>query len=272
MWGIRWEWAMGQQNELRASQVVSLVRLIADAAEVPRGKRAAFVLSGVRKIIGAVTAGSVTDRDFAPGARGDFAAVTLDGWDETATGAVRSAGLAGSAFHPGVRALMHACPMQPGALMTCTRAMLVDDRTWYASPYVQEYVLATQLGDGIFSSLRSSPPSVLQGLGFYRARGDRRFSEADRALVEMFHGQCASLLWPAPRTVAEIKRSRLPPRQQATLALLLEGLTDKDIAARLSISPLTVNQYNKAIFRRFGVQSRAALLAKFVSATLAEGP
>jgi DNA-binding CsgD family transcriptional regulator len=66
--------------------------------------------------------------------------------------------------------------------------------------------------------------------------------------------------------------SGLAPRQRATLALLLQGCSDKEIAARLSISRFTVNQYNKAIFRNFAVQSRAALLAKLLGAKGTQGP
>jgi DNA-binding CsgD family transcriptional regulator len=57
----------------------------------------------------------------------------------------------------------------------------------------------------------------------------------------------------------------LPPRQSQTLDLLLAGLGDKEIADRLGISPHTVNHYTKAIYRRFGVRSRATLIARHVS-------
>jgi DNA-binding CsgD family transcriptional regulator len=58
----------------------------------------------------------------------------------------------------------------------------------------------------------------------------------------------------------------LRPRERDTLALLLEGKCDKEIAERLAISPLTVNQYNKSIFRHFEVRSRSSLLAKLLGA------
>lgn len=57
---------------------------------------------------------------------------------------------------------------------------------------------------------------------------------------------------------------RLTPRERQTLQLLLHGMADKDIAARLGISRFTVNQYTKAIYRCFEVQSRPALLAKLL--------
>jgi len=41
------------------------VRLVAEAGELPQEGRAGFALAGLRRIVGAVTAGSVTDCDFA---------------------------------------------------------------------------------------------------------------------------------------------------------------------------------------------------------------
>ena len=46
---------------------------------------------------------------------------------------------------------------------------------------------------------------------------------------------------PGRRAIAGEGRT-LSPREQQTLALLVTGLTDKEIASRLGISPHTVNQ------------------------------
>jgi DNA-binding CsgD family transcriptional regulator len=48
------------------------------------------------------------------------------------------------------------------------------------------------------------------------------------------------------------------------LRALLEGDGDKQIARRLGLTRYTVNQYVKSLFRHFGVQSRAELLARWV--------
>ncbi len=61
-------------------------------------------------------------------------------------------------------------------------------------------------------------------------------------------------------------QANLPPREQQTLELLLAGLPAKQIADRLGISVHTATQYTKSIFRRFGVGSRAALLALLLEA------
>jgi DNA-binding CsgD family transcriptional regulator len=56
----------------------------------------------------------------------------------------------------------------------------------------------------------------------------------------------------------------LPPRVRDVLRCLLEGDSDKQVAARLSISRYTVNQHVKAIFRHFRVTTRPELLARWV--------
>lgn len=54
----------------------------------------------------------------------------------------------------------------------------------------------------------------------------------------------------------------LPPRQREVLAALCTGKSEKEIASALHLSPHTVHGHIKALYRRCGVQSRAALVAR----------
>lgn len=58
--------------------------------------------------------------------------------------------------------------------------------------------------------------------------------------------------------------SRLSPRQRQTLAHLLNGDSEKQIAAKLALSRHTVHVYVKELYRHFGASSRAELLARWV--------
>ena len=52
----------------------------------------------------------------------------------------------------------------------------------------------------------------------------------------------------------------LSPRLQQTPACLLDGDSEKQLAARLGLSRATIHQYVTALYRYFGVTSRAHLL------------
>jgi DNA-binding CsgD family transcriptional regulator len=52
------------------------------------------------------------------------------------------------------------------------------------------------------------------------------------------------------------------PREQTVLERLLEGMSSKEIALALGVSPHTVNDHLKAVHRKFGVSSRTELVAR----------
>ena len=65
---------------------------------------------------------------------------------------------------------------------------------------------------------------------------------------------------------------RLSPRHLQTLQGLLEGDSEKQIARRLGVSPHTVHDYVKIVYRRYRVSSRGELLARFVGRTAPRTP
>ncbi|MGH2820433.1 MAG: response regulator transcription factor [Actinomycetota bacterium] len=69
----------------------------------------------------------------------------------------------------------------------------------------------------------------------------------------------ASALVPesAPRQEASI-RSRLTPREQEVMSLVVTGLAGKQVAKRLGISPKTVEQHKTRIFAKLGVPNQTA--------------
>jgi DNA-binding NarL/FixJ family response regulator len=81
--------------------------------------------------------------------------------------------------------------------------------------------------------------------------------------VHLFHEELGRLiglvLVPAGDPYSPTK---LPPRVRQTLACLLEGDSQKEVAARLGLSWETVHQYVKALYRHYRVASRAELLAR----------
>ena len=62
-------------------------------------------------------------------------------------------------------------------------------------------------------------------------------------------------------TTIEPSSGKLSPRLRQTLACLLDGDSEKQLAARVGLSQATAHQYVTALYRYFGVRSRAQLLA-----------
>lgn len=54
----------------------------------------------------------------------------------------------------------------------------------------------------------------------------------------------------------------LTPREQLTVRLLFEGLTSKEIAGRMKISPNTVKAFLRLVMVKMGVSTRSGILGK----------
>lgn len=71
----------------------------------------------------------------------------------------------------------------------------------------------------------------------------------------------AAVVRPDPPAPATRVASGVSPRQQDVLELLMQGLPNKLIAARLDIAEATVKMHVTALLRAHGAQSRAELIA-----------
>jgi DNA-binding CsgD family transcriptional regulator len=66
--------------------------------------------------------------------------------------------------------------------------------------------------------------------------------------------------------VPEQVTSGLPPRQAQVLTGLVAGHSEKEIASQLGLSPHTVHDHVKALYRRFHASGRADLVARALTA------
>ncbi|MGF1679155.1 MAG: helix-turn-helix transcriptional regulator [Candidatus Methylacidiphilales bacterium] len=102
-------------------------------------------------------------------------------------------------------------------------------------------------------------------VGIYRRSQAPAFTERECRIahivlseVTWLHGQG----WPEDRGVTV---PQLSPRQRNVLNWLIMGYDRKKIADLMGISPNTVAGYTKEIYRHFGVNTQAALQARFFS-------
>lgn len=160
--------------------------------------------------------------------------------------------------------VVHALRYIPGSLVVRTRAELVTDSKWYRSRTFNEYLKPVHFDNQLMSVCEVSTDHAVSVLSLHRALGDRDFSERERRLVRFFHGELGRLIGTVLVSVFDPDPLHLPRRQRETLACLLEGDSEKQVATRLGVSHATAHQYVTSLYRRFAVRSRAELLAYFL--------
>jgi len=109
--------------------------------------------------------------------------------------------------------------------------------------------------DATLMSLARPSEGEFRLLVFKRAWGARAFDDEDCALVDLFRAEFEPLF-------TAVRDPELSPRERGVLALLMDGLPEKQIAAQLAISVHTAHTYIKAVYRKLGVRSRAQLMAR----------
>jgi DNA-binding CsgD family transcriptional regulator len=158
---------------------------------------------------------------------------------------------------PIFRALQHL----PGRHVTRTRRQLVSDVTWYRSATWNDYHRPIKIDDQLTSVYQVSGGGVVNVIALHHAQGERDFSSRQQRVLSFFHAELGGLIGRSLVSAAESRPDTLSPRLRQTLACLLEGDSEKQVASRLGLSQATTHEYVTALYRHFGVQSRAQLMA-----------
>jgi len=69
---------------------------------------------------------------------------------------------------------------------------------------------------------------------------------------------------PTSKRGVEQKDQTLSPRQEQVLNVLKAGMTERQAARALGVSPHTLHSHVKAVYERLGVRSRAQLLSLWI--------
>lgn len=120
------------------------------------------------------------------------------------------------------------------------------------------------IDDYVFSIRRLPIPGTVGTVWVHRAVGDPGFTPRERRLLSFVHDQLVPLVGGALASGQEPGLSGLPPRPRQVLGLLLEGLSEQEIADDLGLSKATVHEHGTRVYRHFEVSSRGELLARFV--------
>lgn len=253
---------MFQWTEGEVRQVVRLVsRSVRDASEAT-GTRRSTLMAGVAKALGA-SAWQIHMGRLAPTADGPRLLWTIDECvDED----------------------MRGCDMPS---LTDRYSHAIDKLSNTARHHeevavemvTQQYKCAGGSSHDALTCLTMAADGLCKGFEFIKRCGAKPFSVRDQALLRVLSKELHSGSKP-PAKIARhsqtgsqaVDDSRfqpsfasefadLPRRQREVLAKLLLGLNAKEIAHELGLSPYTVNDYIKALYRRYQVSSRGELMA-----------
>ena len=132
---------------------------------------------------------------------------------------------------------------------------------WHESLFYNEFVRPAHLDDW-FHAHHLSPFGQVFWVSANRALGDDPFTERQRRILKILFGEIVKELGNKLSQLDAPSVTTLSLRLQQVLYFLLEGYSEKQVASRLEISPHTVHQYVKDLYRRFQATSRGELLAR----------
>ncbi len=136
---------------------------------------------------------------------------------------------------------------------------------WYQE-YARRLVAEAALADGW-----GDPVEWLTGaLDFFDRSGDARVASACRALLRGAGAPVPRQRRAAARVPAGFEGLGLTPRETEVIVLLGQALPTRDIAARLFLSPKTVERHVANLAAKVGVRGRAELIA-FAASRISRG-
>jgi len=162
---------------------------------------------------------------------------------------------------PGGDPIFRALRNLRGRHLVCTRRDVVADAAWYGSAAWNDYRRPVYIDDQLTSVYQVSERGAVSVIALIRARNERPFSPRQQRVLTFFHTELGPLIGKSLVSDAEPRADTLSPRLRQTLACLLDGDSEKQIASRLRLSQATTHEYVTALYRHFGVRSRAQLMA-----------
>jgi DNA-binding CsgD family transcriptional regulator len=146
----------------------------------------------------------------------------------------------------------------------CAFRQHLNDREWRRSALYREYFAATHLDDAMFTARPVSGQGQPIWIALCRAQRERHFDDRACEFLRLFHQEIASLVGAVLAPVGEPSPADLPPRLRQTLTCLLQGDSEKQVAARLDVSRATLHNYVTSLYHRLQVAGRGELAARFL--------
>lgn len=151
-----------------------------------------------------------------------------------------------------------------GEHFTRRRHELVSDAEWYSNDHYKRYREPMGVDEYIYS-IRPLEGGMLSGVGFHRNTGRPAFDERHSLIAHIIFTSADAL------HTMDLPDSNgsdvldLPPRVRTTFGLLTEGMSRKQIANHLGVSPNTIAEYSSRIYKHFRVSGQRELMLRFRS-------
>jgi DNA-binding CsgD family transcriptional regulator len=144
------------------------------------------------------------------------------------------------------------------------RSTVIDDATWRRTWLYQDGLRPLGVEDRLVGA-----HGVTRWAESYfaldRSRTDRPFDDRARDVLALFLSGCPAFHREQLLVRGLLDASKkLSPREQTVLQLLLTHRSEAEIADALGLSFHTTHQYVVSVYRKFGVQGRAALAARWL--------
>jgi len=242
------------------SRVFRLVQEVCDRWDEPRAWRECL-LNGACALLGGRMATMLADCGGARGHFGQFAPVAVVGAPEryrqelmqfTSQWQSRSYAEAADS-NPGFKAVRERMVSQRWA--TVSRSELVKDGA----------CLPTDDSDDFLISVRGVDlPKRIEIINIFRPCSAEPASDREVALLKLLHDEIAPLVGVRLATEDHLCREGLSKRLRETLSLLMQGKSEKEVAAAMNLGSRTVHDYVTTLYEHFRVCSRSELLAYFI--------
>lgn len=250
---------MAQDSKDSVADFKSVLRLVAEAAELwydPNLQRR-YTLESLCKALKAKAAVLFVFGDCLVDGETACTSVQQVGLEEAQERRIRDYLRSGKPADPALPKLMDLIAQ----VVVQRRRDLVSDSKWYESDYYKVFRQGIELDDTLYAKI--SVPGKLLCIAMLRGVGEPAFEERERHMMDLALSQMS---WPFQPEDAptDPRLEALQPRLRKVMQHLLQGDSEKQVAAKLGLSKHTVHEYVKMLYQQLGVNSRGELLSQWV--------
>jgi len=241
------------------SDFKSVLRFVAETAELwyDPGLQRRYTLESLCKILGAKAAVLFVYGDCLAGGATPCSSILQVGLNDAQERRIKDYLQSGTPADPALPKLMDLIAQ----VVVQRRRELVSDAKWYESDYYKMFRATLSLDDTLYSKI--NVPGKMLSIAMLREAGEPAFEERERHMMDLAISQMA---WPFQPEDAPVdpRLAALQPRLRKVMQHLLQGDSEKQVAAKLGLSKHTVHEYVKMLYQQLGVNSRGELLSQWV--------